>query len=302
MKTKGAKLIEVKWLGRGGQGAVTASNILATAAYLEGYEGVQAFPFFGTERRGAPVSAFTRLSDREVRIRSLTYEPDVVIVLDPSLPMQINVTAGIKKDGYVVLNTSQSPSEVSLRGDFKIATVDASGIAEELNLKVAGTPIYNTPMLGAFSKATNIVKLDSIKEAIVKHFGVKRAELNVKAAEIAHERTAVADLRASSRLANPSKAGGGGLEIKSLKELPASPVSKPMKSSIGAPTGTWREHRPVLNEEKCEKCLLCWLYCPDGVITMSEDKYPIFDYEYCKGCGICVHECRFGAIELVREA
>jgi len=301
MKTKGTKLVEIKWLGRGGQGAVTASNILATAAYLDGYRGVQAFPFFGSERRGAPVSAFIRLSDREIRTRSLIYEPDVVIVLDPSLPTQIDVAAGVKRDGCIILNTPRKPSEVSFKGDFKIATVDASSIAEELNLKVAGIPIYNTPMLGVFSKATNLVRLESIKEAIVKHFGGKRAELNVKAAEIAYQRTMVGSSCTSSHLANPSGMKGEGLEIKGLKELPASPVSKPRKASMGAPTGTWREHRPTLNKEKCEKCMLCWLYCPDGVITIDEDKYPIFDYEYCKGCGICVQECRFEAIELVRE-
>ncbi|KPV61620.1 MAG: Pyruvate/ketoisovalerate oxidoreductases common subunit gamma [Candidatus Bathyarchaeota archaeon BA1] len=302
MKSREAELIEVKWLGRGGQGAVTASDILATAAYLEGYKGVQAFPFFGGERRGAPVSAFTRLGDREIRTRSLIYEPDVLIVLDPMLPMQIDVTAGIKKGGYVILNSPHKPSEVGLKGDFKIATVDALSIAEELNLKVAGIPIYNTPMLGAFSKSTNLVGLESITKAIVKHFGAKRAELNVKAAETAYERTMVMGSYTGSCLVDPPTIGGKGSEIKSFKELPISPVSKPTKASMGAPTGAWREHRPVLNKEKCEKCMLCWLYCPDGVITISEEKYPIFDYEYCKGCGICAHECRFEAIELVREA
>jgi len=302
MKTKGTKLVEIKWLGRGGQGAVTASNILATAAHLDGYGGVQAFPFFGGERRGAPVSAFTRLSDREVRVRSQIYEPNIVIVLDPVLPMQIDVAAGIRKGGCIILNTPQKPSDVNLKGDFEVATVDAASIVEEINLKVAGIPIYNTPMLGAFSKATNLVRLESIKEAIIKHFGGKRAELNVKAAEMAYERTVVGSSRTGSHLANPSGMKGEDLEIKGLKELPASPVSKPRKASMGAPTGTWREHRPMLNKEKCEKCMLCWLYCPDGVITIDEDKYPVFDYEYCKGCGVCAQECRFKAIELVREA
>lgn len=302
MKTKGIKLVEIKWLGRGGQGAVTASNILATAAYLDGYKGVQALPFFGGERRGAPVSAFTRLSDREIRVRSQIYEPDVMIVLDPVLPMQIDVTAGIKKGGCIILNTPRKPSDVNLKGDFEIATVDAVSIAEEINLKVAGIPIYNTPMLGSFSKATNLVSLKAIKEAIVKHFGEKLAKLNVKAAEIAYERTIVGSSYTSFHFVNPSGMKVEGLEIKSLRELPVSPVSKPRKASMGAPTGTWREYRPMLNKEMCKKCMLCWLYCPDGVIMIDEDKYPVFDYEYCKGCGVCAYECRFKAIELVREA
>jgi 2-oxoacid:acceptor oxidoreductase gamma subunit (pyruvate/2-ketoisovalerate family)/2-oxoacid:acceptor oxidoreductase delta subunit (pyruvate/2-ketoisovalerate family) len=293
-------MIEVKWMGRGGQGVVTASEILATAAYLEGYKGIQAFPFFGGERRGAPVSAFTRFGTQEIRLRSLIYEPDVVIVLDPMLPMQMDVAVGIRKGGCIVLNSPRKLSALNLKGDFIVATVDALSIAEELNLKVAGIPVYNTPMLGAFSKSTNMVKLESITKAIIKYFGPKLAELSVKAAEMAYESTAVVGSYTYSKLVDPPT-GGKGLEIKSFKELPMWPVSKPMKASMGAPTCTWREHRPALNKEKCKKCMLCWLYCPEGVIGITEEKYPIFDYEYCKGCGICVHECRFGAIELIRE-
>jgi len=301
MKTEGTKLIEVKWLGRGGQGAVTASNILATAAYLDGYKGVQAFPFFGMERREAPVSAFTRLSDREVRARHLVYEPDVIIVLDPLLAKQIDVATGIKKNGYILLNIPRETGKVYLKGDFNVATVDALSIAEELNLKVAGMPVYNTPMLGAFSKVTNLVRLDSVKRAIIKYFGVKRGEVNVKAAEMAYKRTVI---EGSSACSNPegSCEAGEDPEIESLRDLPTSPMARPAKASIGAPTGGWRTFRPVLNEEKCEKCMLCWLYCPDGVISVGGDGYPLFDYEYCKGCGICAYECRSKAIELVKEA
>jgi 2-oxoacid:acceptor oxidoreductase gamma subunit (pyruvate/2-ketoisovalerate family)/2-oxoacid:acceptor oxidoreductase delta subunit (pyruvate/2-ketoisovalerate family) len=301
MKTKETRLIEIKLLGRGGQGTVSASNILAIAAYLDGYRGVQAFPFFGSERRGAPVSAFTRLGNREIRVRSQIYKPNIVIVLDPTLFMQIDVTAGVSKGGCIILNTSQKPNDVNLKGDFKVATVDANSIVEELNLKVAGLPVYNTPMLGAFSKATNLISFRSIKEAIVTYFGEKRADLNVRASEIAYEQTKIGSSRVCSHPANLSEMKDGGLEIKSLSELPLPPISKPRTASMGAPTGIWRENRPVLHKDKCKQCLLCWLYCPDGVIAIDKDKYPVFDYEYCKGCGICAYECHFKAIELVKE-
>jgi len=300
MEEKKPEIIEIKWIGRGGQGAVTASNILATAAYMEGFKGVQAFPFFGAERRGAPVSAFTRLSSREIWIRSLIYEPDIVVVLDPLLPRQINVTAGLKEGGCVILNTPQKPGEVGLKGRFRVATVDATGISEELNLKVAGMPVYNTPMLGAFSKATNIVSLESIKKAIIRYFGEKKGKLNVEAAEIAYERTVVETVSGSSPTLTVTN--GGGLEIRSIQDLPITPTARPTKYPMGAPTGTWRVYRPVLDREKCTKCALCWLYCPDAAISMDEEGYPSFDYEYCKGCGVCANECRVGAIKLVREA
>jgi len=108
------QLIEVRWHGRGGQGAVTAAQILAEAAYLEGYKGVQAFPYFGAERRGAPIMAFTRMSDEEIRIRSQIYNPDFVVVLDSTLLGLIRVDEGLKEGGIIIVNSSKEPYELSL--------------------------------------------------------------------------------------------------------------------------------------------------------------------------------------------
>ncbi len=182
-------MIEVRWHGRGGQGAVVASRILALAAYMDGYKGVQAFPFFGMERRGAPVLAFTRISKDDVRIRSQVYEPDVVVVLDPLLPKIVEVTGGLKPKGYIVLNSRQQPAEVKWAKNYKTATVDALGISKKLNLKVAGFQVFNTPMLGALARATKLVKIASVKKAITDYFGEKRGKMNIEAAEIAYENT-----------------------------------------------------------------------------------------------------------------
>lgn len=293
-------MIEVKWLGRGGQGVVTASDLLANAAYLDGYEGVQAFPFFGPERRGAQVTAFTRLSKKKIRLRSLVYEPSIAVILDPILATQTNFSDKVRKGGCVILNAPLQPNDLRLRGDLRVATVDAVKIAEELNLRVAGMPIYNAPMLGALSRATGVVHLDAVKEAMVRHFG-EAAPLDVKAAEMACERTMIRSGCENSSYARPSEAIEPQ-EINGMRELPVSPVSRPTKGSVGSPTGTWREKRPILDRVKCERCLLCWLYCPEGVITVDDEKKPVFDYEYFKGCGICAYECRFGAISLRREA
>ncbi len=179
-------LKEIRIHGRGGQGGVTAAELLARAAFKEG-KWVQAVPFFGAERRGAPVKAFARLSDEPILVRSQIYNPDYVLVLDSGLLDLVDVTEGLKKDGVVVVNTQKKPEELNLNHDH-VATVDATGIALELGLLVSGLPVLNTTMLGAFAKATNEVKLESVLEAIRETWQGAAGEKNAKAAELAYER------------------------------------------------------------------------------------------------------------------
>lgn len=179
-------LKEVRIHGRGGQGAVTAAQLLAHAAYMEGKH-VQAFPFFGAERRGAPVKAFVRISDSPILLHSQVYNPDYVLVLDPQLYKIIDVTEGLKKDGVIVLNTTKDPNELGLAG-WRVATVDATGIALELNLKIAGQPIVNTSMVGAFAGATGEVSLESVLKAIMGNWRGSAGEKNARAAELAYKR------------------------------------------------------------------------------------------------------------------
>jgi len=160
--------------------------MLARAAFKEG-KWVQAIPFFGAERRGAPVKAFVRLADEPILVRSQVYNPDYVIVLDPALLEIVDVTEGLKKDGVVIVNTTRNPKEVRIKG-CRVATVDATGIAIELQLLVAGLPVLNTPMLGAFAKATGEVKLESVLEVIKREWSGAAGEKNAKAASLAYER------------------------------------------------------------------------------------------------------------------
>ena len=150
-------MIEIRFHGRGGQGAVTASRIIAIAAYEEGQYS-QAIPMYGTERRGAPLTAFVRIDEQRVRERELVHNPDISIVLDPLIAKQQAVVNNLKAGGLVLLNTQDNPKDVQLGGDFKVATVDATTIA----LETLGRPITNTAILGAFSKVTGIIKLESI--------------------------------------------------------------------------------------------------------------------------------------------
>ena len=173
-------MIEIRWHGRGGQGAVTAARLLAGAAFKEG-KYVQAFPFFGAERRGAPVLAFTRISDSQIRTHSQIYSPDVVVVLDQTLPTVVDIAAGLKPGGTIVLNSKEPISYPYA----KVFYVDASTIA----LQILQTPITNTAMLGAVAKATGIVKLESIVEVVKEYFSAKMAEKNVMAVMEAYEKT-----------------------------------------------------------------------------------------------------------------
>lgn len=179
-------LKEIRIHGRGGQGGVTAAELLARAAFKEG-KWVQAIPFFGAERRGAPVKAFARLSDEPILIRSQVYNPDYVIVLDSTLLDIVDVTEGLKKDGVVIVNTTKKPEELKIR-QGRVATVDATGIALELQLLVAGLPVLNTTMLGAFAKATEEVKLESVLDVVRKEWTGAAGEKNAKAASLAFER------------------------------------------------------------------------------------------------------------------
>jgi len=175
---------EVRWHGRGGQGVVTVSRLLAFAALLEGKR-VQAFPEFGPERTGAPVLGFTRISDGPIDLHSQVYEPDVVVVLDPTLLKAIDVTVGLKDGGKVVVNTDLTPREMRdrLKGGARVYTVNATRIA----LDVIGRPIFNTAMLGAMVKATNLVSLDSALKVIRERFAGKVGEANVAAVRRAFE-------------------------------------------------------------------------------------------------------------------
>jgi len=177
---------EIRIHGRGGQGGVTLAELIARAAYKEG-KWVQAFPYFGAERRGAPVKAFARISDEPILVRSQIYNPDYIIVLDESLLDVANVTEGLKENGTIIINTTLQPEEVDISG-YKIATVDATGIALELDLLVAGLPVVNTAMAGAFAKATGEITIESVVEAIKEEWKGAVGEKNAKAAILAYER------------------------------------------------------------------------------------------------------------------
>ena len=182
-------MIEVRFHGRGGQGAVTSAELLALAAIEEGRY-AQAFPLFGPERRGAPVTAFLRVDDKQIRLREQIYEPDIVVVLDPTVMNITPVDDGLKDEGLLIINTNRDAANIRKEYGFgqKLALVDASKIA----MDVLGLPITNTVMLGALVKASGVIGDGSINGPLANRFG-SIAERNQKAFDQAYTETRLED-------------------------------------------------------------------------------------------------------------
>jgi 2-oxoacid:acceptor oxidoreductase gamma subunit (pyruvate/2-ketoisovalerate family) len=180
-------VIEVRFHGRGGQGVVIASEVLAKAAFRMGFE-VSAFPFFGVERRGAPVTAYARIDSRPIRIKSSIYEPDYVVVLDNSLLRGVDVLEGLKPDGRVLINYPESKKLQNLPPKFKYYVIDATSIAATHGIGSPATPIVNTAIMGGFARMCETIPLEPILESIRESAPIKEEE-NVAAAKEAYEKT-----------------------------------------------------------------------------------------------------------------
>ena len=177
-------MIEIRFHGRGGQGAVTSAELMAQTAIGSG-KYAQAFPSFGPERRGAPVTAFLRISDQPIRIREKVYNPDVVVVLDPTVMNVTKVDAGLKDDGVLIINSAHPIADIRKQYGFKqkIATIDALTIA----LEVLRVPITNTTMMGALGKVCGAATPDQVREPLMNRFGPGLAPKNQEAFERAYQ-------------------------------------------------------------------------------------------------------------------
>jgi pyruvate ferredoxin oxidoreductase gamma subunit len=181
-------VLQIRIHGRGGQGVVTAAELLSVAAFDQGHH-AQAFPSFGSERTGAPVVAFCRIDEREIRLREPVLEPDVLIVQDPTLLHQVDVFQGLKLDGYVLINSKHSLDDLGLADIAqrfrreRLTTVPATEIA----IKHLGRPLPNAVLLGGFAALSGLVSLDAVAHAIRDKFSGKVAAGNVAAATDAFE-------------------------------------------------------------------------------------------------------------------
>jgi pyruvate ferredoxin oxidoreductase gamma subunit len=268
------------------------------------FHGRGAFPFFGAERRGAPVLAFTRIDPKKIYSKTQVYAPDCVVVLDDSLLDTIDVVSGLKTGGSVVINSKDKPDDIDLGASLSTASVNATSVA----LEILKAPITNTAILGALAKATGIVKLESLEEAIKMRFGEKLGknigERNALAARTAYEKTVVGVSKGVKKLAARKQ------WLPTYQELPVGGALVEGRTEAGLigpgsfienKVSGWATFRPLRDKDKCTMCLLCWFYCPEGTIKRISDRGDLMtNYDYCKGCGVCANECPVDAIKMVR--
>ena len=284
-------MIEIRFHGRGGQGAVVASELLAQAAFLD-RKSPQSFPFFGVERRGAPVTAFCRIDSRPIGVRTSITTPDIVVVLDPGLLATTPVADGLKPGGLILVNTTLPADQLTTQNGARRATVDATRIALAHGLGTSMMPIVNTAVLGALARATGVVSLEALIRAI-SEFVPARPNENCLAAREGYTSVRVADHGPNSPVAPVAPAGPS-------LPFPEGPVASLSSETIH--TATWRTFTPKIHLERCTKCNFCWKFCPDDAIDFDEQGFPRIRLAYCKGCGICAAECPPKTIDMVAEA
>lgn len=297
-------MIEVRFHGRGGQGSVTAAELMAQAAIAEGKH-AQAFPSFGPERRGAPVTAFLRISESPISLREKIESPDIIVILDPSLIELVDVFHGLKEGGIIVINCpAEYARTLSERTKhYRMINVDATRIAQE----TIGLPIANTAIIGALIKGLDLLDVHSLETPLQNRFG-RLAEKNMQALIKAHEAAEISE--ASSGL-GPAKTEPGEPysdhirreALMGWRDLELGGDIVEFGNSRQFLTGSWRmAGRPAIHEEKCNQCGLCWIFCPEDALEQSTEGHFLCNLDYCKGCGICVQECPKGAIEMEEEA
>ena len=183
------RMYEVIWHGRGGQGAVVAAQILAETAYMQGFLGVTSAPTFGPERRGAPVSASTRIARDPIRIVSQIELADIAVVLDDTLFGVVDIVGRLRPGGLIIINTPLKPDDLKVNGSRDVACVDAIDVALKHRLIREGAPVINTAMLGAFSRASELVSLDNIEKALKRKLSSDAAILNFEVVRSAYAGT-----------------------------------------------------------------------------------------------------------------
>jgi pyruvate ferredoxin oxidoreductase gamma subunit len=299
-------MIQVRFHGRGGHGIKTASRILGTAAFLHGYE-AQDFPIYGAERRGAPIVAFTRIADRPILMRGPITEPDCVIIADETLLADVpgGPLAGVTHNTVVFVNTDLSPEALRERIAIPggLITLDVTRRVEE----ALGSPRSLSGALGGVAcRMVATIDLHQMNQAVRQELGA------LDLPEAAVEKNAALAEACFHALPMPVWDRDGTAPKPASGTRPIALTFHP--AAVSAPsilthantrlrhTGDWRFFRPEIDRERCNRCGICVLRCPDGVIALDKDGYPVIDYEECKGCLICASECPLHVITSEKEA
>ena len=290
-------MIEVRFHGRGGQGAKIASRILGHSAILAGLY-AQDFALFGAERRGAPVVSFTRLNTEPIKRRGEIERPDLVIVMDDSLLREASgqVYRGVHRATPLVVNADP--------GDFVVAALPAANYRAIDMQRIAqqhiGRSFVSAIAAAVAAKQVVAVAFEQVSAAVRQELGEfgllpELIEKNIAAARVTYEST--------PEMALPEKGDEESKNFPSWQAVPylgsaqyAGPTICHRGSAALRQTGNWRTERPVIDLDKCKRCFLCYLYCPEAALRLDSDNFPHVDYDHCKGCMICYEECPTDAI------
>ncbi|MEM2224691.1 MAG: 2-oxoacid:acceptor oxidoreductase family protein [Candidatus Caldarchaeum sp.] len=288
-------MLKIRFHGRGGQGVKTSSHILGRAAFIEGFM-AQDSPVYGAERRGAPVVAFTRISNSPILERGFIFDPDIVVVMDETLldDWLARPLEGLKRGGVLFINTSPDAADERFRAGnvVKYSLTDAA-------LTIVGKPVISSAAAAAAAKMTGFVKRKSVLEATV----AELSELGLK--DDVLER----NLRLVGEVYDAVPRPVINVEPETIRREVVTLSSRHVLSldilSLGNSTlrrtGNWRLYKPVVDYQKCTGCMVCYIYCPESAIVLDSAGKPLIDYENCKGCLVCLKECPLKAIEAVRE-
>ena len=298
-------MFTIRFHGRGGQGMKTASRLLGSAFFLEGFE-VQDAPRYGAERRGAPMSAYVRADRKPINARGVILQPGLVIVADDSLvPVPAaGVLAGITESTVLLIVSHEQEAiwrnRLNLKGPILVIPPVDSARAE--------TALISAACAGAAACLTGVISCETLIDAIrdeLDKIGPELLNENLQVAQNTYElmsnfKGLVKDTELVS-LANYQKPAWIDLPLEPSEQ--SSPIVQGSQTSTLVRTGLWRTQRPVIDYDSCHKCWwVCSSFCPDSAINIGKDGFPVIDYDHCKGCMICVAQCPSHAIETIPEA
>ena len=290
-------MIEIRFHGRGGQGAKIASRILGHAGVLAGLQ-AQDFALFGAERRGAPVVSFTRLSEGTIEQRGYIDEPQVVVVLDDTLMQEAHgqVFNGVGDTTVVIVNAPPVVSEKALdQPPGRFFRLDFNALARA----VIGQPTVSAIAAAVAAKLLPAISKNNLTDAIrteIAGFGLtdEAIENNAAAANMAYDQMPQVEIGPKS---NASAVEPAVAIVPYLSSAHFSgPTIRHRGSAALRDTGSWRVDRPEIDLAKCKRCFLCYLYCPEAAMRLDAENFPHVDYDHCKGCLICYEECPTDAI------
>ncbi len=296
-------MLRVRFHGRGGQGIKTASRILGTAAFLEGYY-VQDAPLYGAERRGAPIIAFTRLCEEPILERGIILNPDIIVVADETLldDPTAHVLQGIREGGILFVNTYTQPSHILDKYNLPACKVVALDVTDA-TLRAIGKAAISAATAACACKITGVVGENAMQEAIRRELTsiglkVETVDRNIIAALECYNNTPEVHIETIRFCpVNEQRV----VSVRYHEDDTGIPAIYAEGNTVTRKTGSWRLFKPSINYETCVRCNICFVRCPDGCISLDEEGYPIIEYANCKGCLICYEECPAKAIETKRE-